>query len=67
MRFGLIRKIMSMRLFIFSLACFLVFCLGSCSVVEGIFKAGMVWGILVVVGFIALIIFIIAKVSGGKK
>jgi hypothetical protein len=67
MRFGLIRKIMSMRLFIFSLACFLVFSLGSCSVVEGIFKAGMIWGILVVVGFIALIIFIIAKVSGGKK
>jgi hypothetical protein len=56
-----------MRLFIFSLACFLAFCLGSCSVVEGIFKAGMVWGILLVVGFIALIIFIIAKVSGGRK
>ena len=67
MRFGLFKKRMSMRLFIFSFACFLVFCLGSCSVVEGIFKAGMVWGILVVVGFIALIIFIIAKVSGGKK
>jgi hypothetical protein len=56
-----------MRLFIFSLACFLVFCLSSCSVVEGIFKAGMVWGIFLVVGFIALIIFIIAKVSGGRK
>ena len=58
---------MGMRLFIFSLACLLVFCLGSCSVVEGIFKAGMIWGILVVVGFIALIIFIIAKVGGGRK
>jgi hypothetical protein len=58
---------MSMRFFIFSLACFLVLCLGSCSLVEGIFKAGMIWGILVVVGFIALIIFIIAKVSGGRK
>jgi len=58
---------MSMRLFIFSLASFLAFCLGSCSVVEGIFKAGMVWGIFLVVGFIALIIFIIAKVSGGRK
>ena len=56
-----------MRLFISSLICFLAFCLGSCSVVEGIFKAGMVWGILLVVGFIALIIFIIAKVSGGRK
>jgi len=58
---------MSMRFYIFSLACFLAFCLGSCSVVEGIFKAGMVWGIFLVVGFIALVIFIIAKVSGGRK
>lgn len=58
---------MSMRFFIFFLACFLAFGLGSCSVVEGIFKAGMVWGIFLVVGFIALIIFIIAKVSGGRK
>jgi hypothetical protein len=56
-----------MRLFVFSLVCFLAFCLGSCSVVSGIFKAGMVWGIFLVVAFIALIIFIIAKVSGGKK
>jgi hypothetical protein len=55
-----------MRSIIFLLACFLVFGLGSCSVVEGIFKAGMVWGILLVVGFIALIIFVIAKVSGRK-
>ena len=66
-RFGLLKKRMSMRLFIYSLTCFLVFCLGSCSVIEGIFKAGMVWGIFLVVGFIALIIFIIAKVSGGRK
>jgi len=36
-------------------------------VISGIFKAGMVWGIFLVVGFIALIIFIIAKVSGGRK
>ena len=56
-----------MRSIIFTLAFFLVFCFGSCSVVEGIFKAGMVWGIILVVGFIALIIFIIAKISGGKK
>jgi hypothetical protein len=69
-RFGNYKKTkkgMVMRSIIFLLACFLAFCLGSCSVVEGIFKAGMVWGILLVVGFIALIIFIIAKVSGGRK
>ena len=56
-----------MRLNIFSLAVALLVGLSSCSVVEGIFKAGMVWGIFLVVGFIALIIFIIAKIAGGKK
>jgi hypothetical protein len=56
-----------MRLFISSVVCFLALCLGSCSVVSGIFKAGMVWGILLVVAFIALIIFVISKLSGGKK
>jgi len=56
-----------MRSIIFLLACFLAFCLGSCSVVEGIFKAGMVWGIILAVGFIALVIFIIAKLGGGRK
>ena len=61
------KKKNGMRSIIFLLACILTFGLGSCSVVEGIFKAGMVWGILLVVGFIALIIFIIAKVSGGRK
>jgi len=55
-----------MRLFIFFFALALVFGFSSCSVVEGIFKAGMVWGIFLVIGFIALIIFIIAKI-GGKK
>jgi hypothetical protein len=56
-----------MRLNIFSLAVALLVGLSSCSVVEGIFKAGMVWGIFLVVGFIALIIFIIAKIAGGRK
>lgn len=38
----------------------------SCEVVEGIFKAGMGFGIFIVVAIVALIIFIISKV-GGKK
>jgi hypothetical protein len=57
----------SMRLFIFLFVCYLALCLSSCSVVSGIFKAGMVWGIFLVVAFIALIVFLIAKASGGKK
>jgi hypothetical protein len=38
----------------------------SCAAIETIFKAGMWWGIILVVGFIALIIFIISKI-GSKK
>jgi hypothetical protein len=56
-----------MRLFIFFLAVAVMIGVSSCSVVEGIFKAGMIWGIFLVVGFIALIIFIIAKIAGGRK
>jgi uncharacterized membrane protein len=41
--------------------------LQSCSVVGGIFKAGAVTGIIAVVVVVALIIFIIMKVSGNKK
>lgn len=46
------------------LAAFLMICLSSCEVVGGIFKAGMVWGIFLVVGVIALIIYLISR---GKK
>ena len=67
MRFVTIRERSEMKLLIFFIASLMAFMLEGCSVVEGIFKAGMVWGIFLVVGFIALIIFIIAKVSGGRK
>lgn len=39
----------------------------SCELVGGIFKAGMWWGIILVVGGIFLAIYIIAKLFGGKK
>lgn len=38
----------------------------SCEVVEGIFKAGMGVGIFIVIAVIAVIIWIISKVSGKK-
>ena len=41
--------------------------LASCSVVEGIFKAGVWSGIIVVVVVLALIIWIISKIFGGGK
>lgn len=41
--------------------------LSSCELVEGIFKAGVWSGIILVVVVIALIIWIAAKLFGGSK
>ena len=38
----------------------------SCAAIETIFKAGMWWGIILVIGLIVLIIYIISKI-GQKK
>lgn len=38
----------------------------SCEVVEGIFKAGMGFGIFLVVAVVGIIIYVISKI-GGKK
>jgi len=40
--------------------------LTSCELVGDIFKAGVWVGILVVVGIIALVVFLISKLSGKK-
>ena len=45
----------------------LLFSLSSCQLVAGIFKAGVGVGVLAVVAIIALVIFILAKVAGGRK
>ena len=44
---------------------FMLTALNSCEVIGGIFKAGVWVGILVVVGIIALILFLVGK--AGKK
>ncbi len=49
---------------LYSLLTILFFTFQSCAVVGGIFKAGMVWGILLVV---IIIVAIIALISRGKK
>lgn len=41
--------------------------LSSCELVEGIFKAGMWTGIIIVVLGIALVVWLVAKVFGGRK
>lgn len=38
----------------------------SCEAIEGIFKAGMGFGIFIVIAAIAVIIFIISKIFGKK-
>ena len=41
--------------------------LSSCELVEGIFKAGMGFGIFIVVAIIGLILFLIFRMGRGKK
>ncbi|MDR3008575.1 MAG: hypothetical protein LBV59_11615 [Sphingobacterium sp.] len=43
------------------------FLLTGCSVIEGIFKAGVWTGILIVVVVVALLIWLISKLFGGNK
>jgi hypothetical protein len=54
------------RIFI---ACFgtLLLFLNSCSVVGGIFKAGVWVGVLLVIAFIALIIYLVTRTGSGKS
>ncbi|MES2761164.1 MAG: hypothetical protein V4677_03115 [Bacteroidota bacterium] len=42
----------------------LLLAMSGCAVVGGIFKAGMIWGIILVVGIVGLIIYLI---SGGRR
>jgi cytosine/uracil/thiamine/allantoin permease len=46
---------------------FLATTLSSCELVEGIFKAGIWSGVIIVVIVLALIIWLISKVFGGKS
>ncbi|MES2513536.1 MAG: hypothetical protein V4580_05300 [Bacteroidota bacterium] len=48
----------------YMLICLLILGMTGCAVVGGIFKAGMIWGIILVVGIVGLIIYLI---SGGRK
>lgn len=49
-----------------TLMVFFLFFLSSCEIIGDIFKAGVWVGILVVVGVIALIIFIFSRLGGRK-
>jgi cytosine/uracil/thiamine/allantoin permease len=55
------------RAFPLVLIAFLCTTLSSCELVEGIFKAGVWSGIIIVVVVLALLIWILAKIFGGGK
>ena len=44
----------------------ITFMLSSCEAIAGIFKAGVWTGVLLVAGIIALVIFIISRMTGKK-
>lgn len=46
---------------------FMSLMLSSCSVVEGIFKAGMGVGVFIVIAIIGIIIFLVVRLGRGKK
>ncbi len=45
----------------------LLLTLSSCQIVGDIFKAGMGFGIFLVVAVVGVVIFVIAKIAGGGK
>jgi len=45
---------------------FIPLLLSSCEVIEGIFKAGMGFGIFIVVAIVVLIVFVITKIGKSK-
>ena len=55
-----------MRNILYPILAFITVSLSSCELVGDIFKAGVWVGVLVVVGIIALIVFLISKLSGKK-
>lgn len=57
------QKIITRLLMVFVI----LFSFTSCEVIGDIFKAGMGFGIFIVIFIVAIIIFIFAKLFGGKK
>jgi hypothetical protein len=55
------------RFFYFFLLAVIFSSLSACAAIAGIFKAGMATGILMVVAFVALIIYVISKMGGRDK
>ncbi|OJZ00145.1 MAG: hypothetical protein BGP15_00675 [Sphingobacterium sp. 40-24] len=59
---GIMKKIIP-----FALMSSLLMLVSSCAAIEGIFKAGVWSGILLVVVVVAIVIWLISKLFGGSK
>ncbi|WP_270089354.1 hypothetical protein [Sphingobacterium sp. SYP-B4668] len=55
------------RIFPIALVVMATSLLSSCAAIEGIFKAGVWSGVIMVVVVLALLIWILAKLFGGRK
>jgi cytosine/uracil/thiamine/allantoin permease len=55
------------KYFPIAMVAFLATTLSSCAAIEGIFKAGVWSGIIIVVIVLALIIWVISKIFGGRS
>lgn len=55
-----------MKNLFYPLLVFAMFSLTGCELIGDIFKAGVWVGVLIVVGIIALVIFLISKLSGKR-
>ncbi len=55
------------RIFPIALVFMVTSLLNSCAAIEGIFKAGVWSGVIMVVVVVALLIWILAKLFGGRK
>lgn len=55
------------RYFPLALIALLMTTLSSCSLIEGIFKAGVWSGVIIVVVVLALVIWLISKIFGGGR
>ncbi len=55
------------KYFPLAMVAFIATTLASCSAIEGIFKAGMWSGIIIVVLVLALVIWVISKIFGGRS
>ncbi|MCX2482400.1 hypothetical protein [Pedobacter sp. MR2016-24] len=55
------------RYFPLALIALLMTTLASCSAIEGIFKAGVWSGVIIVVVVLALIIWVVSKIFGGGR